>query len=392
MSQKKSKKELKIKKQKEEEVDPILKSLSEFADEIISDDTDDDKSFGFPYRIPYKHKGLQKATGGVIGGTMKEISGESQAGKSFLLYELIASVQEMGGWARLTDCERAFEKAYGISAGIDMKSGRFLLSRNNNMSNFFQSNTAFINRIREAEKAKKVPREKWAPILIACDSFPGLQHPVDLSNFENEKEARGYAAMQKNALLSQNIDKFVSFLSDNDATFVLLNQVRKNHAIQYGDKTVTPAEDVIKFWCTQRLRGKLSKKLVKKTKSLEFKTGGKQVIGGTTVWESIKNRSVRPFQKVSAKFTYAGGMALYSGLDEILYSENKIVLATTKFNEDGTESKSTHKGYKIVGDETEKFYYSIESLVDANPHLLEPAWTGTEVQGEEIEEDDSGEE
>lgn len=378
MSQTQSKKE---KKQKPptgpRSLKEIMAGVNKFKSEILEEKESSD--FDFPYRIPFSHQGLQAITGGIIGGKMAEISGDSQTGKSFLLYELIASVQKMGGYAQLYDLEQAFENAYAKIVGIDLTSGTLSIEHNPDLGNFFSSSMVFITNIRDFEKTNKLPR---APILIGLDSFPGLQTAVDLKNMEDGKDLRGYAAMQKNAAFSQQIDKFVQFLSEYDATFVMLNQVRKDHSIEFGDKTVTPAETVIKFWCTQRIRGKLSKKIVKIVPSLEYKNGQKLTIGSSVIWETIKNRSVKPFQKVLAKFRYASGMDMYSGLDELLYAGGKIVPGTTTKTKEGETVKKPIKGFRVK----DVFFYSMKELVEAHPELLTPAWTGTYDDGEGIED------
>lgn len=372
-------------KTKEEVVGPvsledIMKGVGKFEAKILSGEQEDD--FAIPYRIPFKHVGLQSITGGIIGGKMAEISGDSQTGKSFLLYELIAGVQSMGGYALLFDLENAFENAFAKIVGINLRDGTFAIENNPDIGFFFSKSMMFITKIREFEKLHKKPR---APILIGCDSFPGLSTKVDLANMEAGKDLRGYAAMQKNAYFSQEIGKFTQFLDQYDATLVFLNQTRTDHKIEFGDKTVTPAEGIIKFWCTQRIRGKLSKKIVKIVPSLEHdKT--KITIGSTVWWETIKNRSIKPFQKMLVKFRYASGIEMYSGLDELLYSQEKIVPATTTKTRDGETVKKPIKGFKLKSGENKDFYYSIADLVNANPSLITPAWTGTYDDGEGVED------
>lgn len=373
-------------KSKKKTIDPnnvpslteIMAGVKSFEAEILSDTGLD---FDAPYLIPFNHVGLQLITGGIIGGKMAEISADSQCGKSFLLYELIANTQKLGGYGKLYDYERALEKAYAKIAGINLDNGTVALERNPDMAYFFTSSVKFVTAIRDFEKANRRPK---APILIGVDSFPGMQTSADLKNMTEGKEMRGYAAMQKNALFSQEIARFVQFIGDNEATVVFLNQTRIDHSIEFGDKTVTPAQNTIKFYCTQRIRGTLSKNIVKMVTNLEKKEI-KIKTGASVIWETIKNRYVKPFQKVTVRFKYSSGLEVYSGLDDLLFINDRIVPSTTSIDAEGNKVKPI-KGFKLKNSEDKNFYPGIKELVIAHPELLVPARTGTYDDGDSVED------
>ena len=71
------------------------------------------------YRIPFNNVALQSATGGIIGGTFAEFGAQSQGGKSFLAYELMANCQAMGGVVMLNDGEGAFDVSYADDDDVD---------------------------------------------------------------------------------------------------------------------------------------------------------------------------------------------------------------------------------------------------------------------------------
>lgn len=351
----------------------IMGELAEFQIQVMSKDSNLDDA---PYRIPFKNKALQKATGGIIGGKMIEISGVSQAGKSFLLYELLAECQKMGGYGLLTDGERAFEDAYAGMVGIDLKAGSFAISNEIDMDKHFKIMVKFMKGVRA--------KNKTAPILLGTDSFPLLQCNVDLANMEAGKDPRGYMAMQKNAKFSQWVEKIIPMLDKYDATFVLLNQVRKDHTVKFGDPWKSLCEDVIAFHCTQRLRGKAIGKITRKGKSINQSSGKTLQIGSKSEWNSIKNRAVKPFQKVQIDILYAKGINEYSGLDELLVNDDLIKVASSSVGANGEKLSKQIKGFKLI-DKDSKFYPTIKELVDENPHVLEPIWTGSYDDGDEYE-------
>lgn len=346
------------------------------------------------YIIPMQHKALNKALGGILGGKFIEISGDSQSGKSFLLYEALAEAIDMGGFCFLLDGEIALEDSYAKMVGLDLKGGHLAFCEDQtesqkkkglrgepvvDMDKFFKRAINFIVKVRSKVKKKEIP------VVIAVDSFPAMQCVADLKNIADGVDPRGYAAMQKNAKFSYWIEKLIPILDKHSATFILLNQTRIDNKIMYGDKTVTLCENVIKFWATQRIRGKLAGKIYKKVHSLEVAKGKNVQIGMKTEWQTIKNRAVTPFQKVGTKIYYSKGVDIWSGLDELLANNNLIKAATKSFPDPNDEEKKiTKKGYKLLDGSDDTFFPTIQDVIEKYPHFLEPKWTG--VEDDEIEE------
>ena len=364
-------------KKEEFSLNDIATGLKDFEFKVFG--KNEDKVEKKSYIIKFFHLGLQKITGGILGSKFIEISGNSSSGKSFLAYELAGYCQKMGGYVLLFDGERAFEDAYADMVGLDLKSGTFSISYERDMDRCFALKTKFIKHVR----AKK----RNAPILIIKDSYAAYACTVDLTNMEKGANPRGYMHMQKNARFSSHIDKFVPFLDETDSTFVLLNQTRTKTDEYTGKKiTTTLCEEVIQFWATQRIQGVLVGRLVKQVPSKENKKKGVVTIetGIKTRWKTIKNRAVKPFQTVVVKMRFSKGLDKYSGLDEVLINEGRITFGKSAIDKSGEKLKKPVEVLKHGG----KTYYSIEDLVEENPSLLEPYWTGTYDEGEdEVEEE-----
>jgi RecA/RadA recombinase len=329
-----------------------------------------------PYKINFKHLGLQKITGGILGGKFIEISGSSGSGKSFLAYELVAECQKMGGYVLFFDGERALEEAYLKMFDIDLSIGTVAISYERDMDEAFKTKIEFIQKVRK--------KSKNSPILIVTDSYPSYQCKVDLENMEAKKNPRGYMHMQKNGKFSSHIEKFVPFLGETKSTYILLNQIRtKVDPITQRKIINTLCEEVVQFWATQRIQGILFAKLFKEVPSKDHKKGKIKIDTGTkTNWETKKNRAVKPFQKVLVKMRFSKGIDTYSGIDELLINEGKIKLGTTTKDENGEKLKKPVEIFRY-GD---KSYSTINELVDENKELLEPYWTGTYDDGNDEEE------
>lgn len=340
----KPQKEKKQKKAKELSVDSIVGELSkDFDIETMSENSKDMT----PYYIPFRHKGLQAATGGLPGGRFTEILGDSQCGKSYLLYEAIAECLEMEGYALLHDVERAYEPRYGKRVGIDGNK-KFGLSKEKELEKVFLLSRKFVTRIRAVNKT--------CPILIGVDSYPPLQTLLSQKETDEQlkkggaKELKGYREAKKNALFSSLISEFITFIDKHNVTFVLLNQTRKQIGVMFGDPTTSNADNIIRFYVTLRLRGRLGEKIKEQI------SGKKKQIGVISTWETIKNRKVYPFKKVETKILYKTGISSYSGLTDLLISESVIKHA----------KKGTKQGFKY----NNVFFPTIKDLIKKHPESL----------------------
>lgn len=317
----------------------------DFEIEVMSDSAEDRT----PYYIPFRNKALQAITGGVPGGRMSEFRGDSQCGKSYLLYELGIETINMGGAFLLHDVETAYEPAYGRRVGLEGDKA-FGLSEEKKMENIFLLTRKFINKVRE--------RNTKCPILIGCDSYPPIQTILSSEEIaaavkqDGAKSLKGYREAKKNALFSNLIGEFVSFLRDTEATFVMLNQLKKQIGVMFGDDKTSNADNIIKYYVTLRLQGIIGKRVVRKKK-----IGGKiyvKKLGVWSSWETIKNRNTAPFKKCSVKIMYKDGIDEYSGLKELLV-ENEIVKTVPK-----KPDLVNYKGRKVT----------VQKLVAKKPSLL----------------------
>jgi RecA/RadA recombinase len=358
-------------------LDEIASDLKDFQVKVYNKDTVKDDA---PYIIPFRHRGLQKISGGIIGGTFAEISGESGGGKSFHGYELIAECQKMDGVAVLFDGENAWDDAYAKMMNINTDNGTFMISKERDIDKVFNLMIKTIKAVRK--------KKRNIPILFVIDSYYTLATKTALENDDKAKEAEGYYHKRKNGHFSTRMDTFVPMLGETDSTLVLLNQTRLKEENMITKQKIykTLCEEVIQFIATQRLQItfplKQEKKEVKSTNS-----AGKTKIkdGFRVVVETIKNRTVRPFQKVTVIVKYDGGLRRNSGLVELFVNEGLIDYK--KINEDREGNKTRTKQSVAVVKETGEMFFSINELIKAHPEFLKSKLTADSIQIEEDNED-----
>jgi RecA/RadA recombinase len=364
------KKEAKVKNDNGFDLSRLATSLKKFEVDI----TGTKKSGEDPYYIPFRHVGLNVNTGGIIGGTMFEISGDSMTGKSYLAYELMATVKAMGGISLLIDAENAYRPLYGKKYGIK-KDVDFIYTKEKDLHEQMKLTYTFIKDSREQNKDKSIP------ILIIADSYMGTKLKASLEKMEKGGDPLGFIAMQKAAQYADELSTLDKYVNQYAATFGLINHAKPDKSVavtKYQTRPlITNAEDALKFYFTQRIQGRTisqKKKEVVTLKSAKYKK--KKIIGGVTLWTTIKNRLVDPFQTVEVEFNFSSGLKRLSGLAELLVNNEMIEqkkVSTKK--KDGTKSKITKKVYKVLDPKEglEKAHYeTMKDLLKAYPEFKEP--------------------
>ena len=290
----------------------------------------------------------------------------------------------MGGVGFLADPEQDYEPAYGTKMGIGGKG--FLYSNSNRMEDTFEQFITFIQSVRD-NHLKDISK----PILIGVDSFVPWRCEHQLKADEKGEKA-GRAYQIKNEAFYDCLGKLQPILKDYGASFVILNQLRTDNSIMFGDKDKTQAE-AVKYFLNQRLRGKLGKKVMRVVEIRgEDKKKAKNYIqtGMTTRWTVVKNRFVEPFKQVEVRILFRKGLDTYSGLEKFLLRESDIEVAETPYvNAKGQEGKKMIEVLKLKGSDIAYTREQFKQMIEEHPHHLEPKWT-QKIDDSEYEEVEQG--
>jgi RecA/RadA recombinase len=337
--------------------DEILQKLKK-ANKVLVPLQDDVTSF-IPWTVPFNHIGLQKITGGLLGGKIMVIEGFSQTGKSWLLYELYANCIKMGGWVYHEDCEQAFEPAYGATCGIDYSTKRFMLSNETVVEEISINITNFITNVRSSLPDSSIP------IVVGIDSLAATRCAEQYANDEKEKNT-GYGNMKRANAVYEVLDKLLPILHENNASLVIINQLREDKSVgMFADPTKAMFPN-LNYRATQVLRGKLS--------TVEKDVDNKEIKTAQHVrWETYKNRAVRPKQFIKLKYDFEKGMPIYSGVFDLLVRDKEIIADKQPHPDD---SRKKVAGCYVVGDETKTFWplTNAKEMFKKYPNLLEPRY------------------
>lgn len=331
-----------------------------------------DGEINAPWVVPFRHKGLQKISGGLLGGGAMLIEGESATGKSFLGYEIAASVAKMEGKALLFDTEAAYEEAYLLASGYPK-----------GCDSLAKLKTKVVEDIRDISKkfiveARKQLKDHSKPIVIIIDSLVPTRSLRQAENDDKEKET-GFGFMNRAGVWYEAIDLLVPLCSEHSASLVLFNHMKMEKGM-FSVEYKTQLKELT-FRVHQRLRGRLAgtnsddkDKLIKVSQKVK--------------WQTVKNRYVRPLQEVVLTYGFDTGIKEYSGLLDLLVRDK---LVEKKNMADPNDGRKKIKGCIVKSDEEKTFWplNKAKEMFEAHPELLEPRFVKGEIlnQNDELDEE-----
>ena len=233
-------------------------------------------------------------------GRIVEMFGPSSCGKTAIATSVMAEAINHEGFAMFMDHERSFDITLARHLGLDDKSGRFAHVKPRTLEESFTRSLNTAVKIREKEM---IPSE--APIVCVYDSLAAM---VPSSKMQKELDELTMADSLALAKATSTALPAVKIRAEECNMLVLiLNQVRENPGVMYGDSTRTPGGKAPAFYSDVRV--KLRAKPIK---------DGKERTGQTITAECVKTKLTAPFKQCewdflfmpdgSGQFDVVGGM------------------------------------------------------------------------------------
>jgi recombination protein RecA len=316
--------------------------------------------------------------GGVPGGRIIEAFGPEASGKSLIGSNLLYSAQCMDAWAVLLDCENASNGEFMAKVShLNLK--RVVRHAPSSLERAFRHIHVTTNKIREYEKANKLPRK---PIIFIFDSLtvPPCERelkenglPMDFSVADWKKiVGRQEQPGERAKVISSEMRKLQAMVANEDVTVYLINQTRDKIGVMYGNPETTPGGNAVKFYASLRIRT-ASKKKIEHAKLEKFAGINMQV-------KNIKNRMFRPFVNADdVKLYFEEGIDPISGLLNCLIEGERVLMKTggNYLVADGYRGDNYPAEYKFKAAKAEN-RVPIQVLLD-NPKMID-ATTTEEVQ------------
>ena len=266
--------------------------------------------------------------GGILGGRIFGLLGESGAGKSFIAYSICKSAQKDGYSVIYIDTENSIDLEGITKFGIENTNDKLRLIRSNKVEDINMSLTQLLDELKEAKLGGfEIPK-----ILIVLDSIGMMS-----SNKEKEDLLKG--AMKQDMTRAKGLNALFRSIS-SDLGYLDIAMVCCNHT--YLSQDLFPKEiskGGMGLVYSASVLGFLSKSKLKSGDEDEMDLGQS---GISVLFKTQKNRLAKP-KKIRFDISFLNGLNKYSGLDAFCRPEyfEKIGVAKGKMDVDKKTGEMT---------------------------------------------------
>ena len=262
----------------------------------------DDMWSTIPYWIPTGAPSLDRAIlnnelntqGGIPHTRVIEIYGMESTGKSSLVDSIIRQFQiHYSGYTLLCDAEHAHEEDRMLEMDIDPSLVIMIEKDRDNenvddvtLEEFFNYSEAALKKIRKEDKT--------TPALIVLDSLAMIDTDLQRKAQDQDRNLKMNESTDKSKIMSSRFGRFVSSMVANNATLIIVNQLREKPGVMFGDARYTPGGSTLRFLASVRIG--LSKKETIKASSDIFEHDHDDPVGILVEFKIAKNKVAPPLR------------------------------------------------------------------------------------------------
>jgi len=277
--------------------------------------------------------------GGWPESRFSECYGTWQSGKSLLMYQSIRACQRLGGLAFLDDAERAFDKRWARTLGINVDDLFYFISES------LEHGFAHLEKV--ARIVRESPSFRNVPILYVKDSLE-----ASIAKEEEEMEFSKTGVALRARAISTGLRRLTNLIADQRIAVVFVNQLRTKIGVMFGTPEETAGGKAPKYYAGLRV-------LMKKGKRIKM---GTRTVGMAGTLEVIKSKIGVPFRHVNFQMMFNRGIPELSGLLDYLVEQEVIKQPTSRAFEFEGERFSRRKFPEVWEEKKEAILESYRKM------------------------------
>jgi recombination protein RecA len=238
---------------------------------------------------------------GLPRGRVIQFAGQESSGKTYMSLIAIAEYQKANpdGWALFIDAEFTFDSEWAVQLGVDLD--RLIVYRENNGIKIFERLIGQPSKSGgKKTKFGVLDMEKENPTglgIIVLDSLAAMQPPAE----EVSEVGKPNMALMAR-FLPPELRKLTPLLSDTGVTFIVINQIRLQPGVMYGNPETSPGGNALKHAHTMMLN---FSRIAAKNSVIE--EDGERV-GHHVRVRVDKNKLAPPYRVAEIAITYNSGI------------------------------------------------------------------------------------
>ena len=291
--------------------------------------------------VPTGSLGLDIAlgVGGVPKGRIVEIYGPESSGKTTVALHMVAEVQKRGGIAGFIDAEHALDPVYAKNIGVDI-------------------DNLYISQPDNGEQALEITEtmvRSGAVDIVIVDSVAALVPKAEIEGDMGDSHVGLHAR-----LMSQALRKLTAAISRSNCVVILINQLREEVGVMFGNPETTTGGRALKFYASVRLD-------VRRTETL--KQGG-EMVGNHVKVKVVKNKVAPPFKQAEFDIMFGTGISREGEILDLASECNVVNKSGAWYSYNGERIGQGRENVKIFLKDHPEICEEIEKQVRIQYHLL----------------------
>lgn len=238
--------------------------------------------------------------GGIPGGIMVELAGGSGSGKTALMMDIAASVQQKGGDSLICDPEGRLDREYASTFGCEIPKDNY--HRPNIVLDSKNDRGKVIEQGIEGLFYNWEPSNPNVMNMFGADSIAALSTAMEME----KGDARG---QRKAKELSEFCRVMARVIAEDHKLLVFTNQLRVGAMTPQGRPTkTTTGGEAVPFYSSLRVRARQLQKVNRKKKN-KFKADISKDVGIITELHLVKNSLDDPFRKCKMYLMFGNGIS-----------------------------------------------------------------------------------